>query len=1148
MRRSIVSHLSRSFIIVILSLFLIYSSTTGQPSLSFDLKKPSKFENKTLASEKTGNKKFTVPRRFVQNTFTHYNYYFNANNRLNEIVARAKAANRDDYTQLLPFYNYSLQTTAGFKTDLDSVIYKSTAGVLIHDLRNDWIDNLYLLIGRAYYLRNQLDSAYLTFQYINYTFSPKEKDGYDKVIGTNEEGVSNVFSISTKEKSNIVKRVFSEQPSRNESLVWQIRTYLAANELPEAAGLIETLKHDPFFPTRLRSEFEEVQALWFYKQEAYDSSAAHLEKALGNAEDNQEKARWEYLIAQMYERVGNYMAARQFYDKAVRHSLDPVLEVYARLNSIRQDKNGTEKDIQNAIDALVDMARKDRYVLYRDIIYYNAAVIETERKNPEGAKNLLLKSIKYSTNNSAQKSRSFLALGDLTFNQKRYTEAKNYYDSVDVQAVGNVNAKLFNSKKDALGIIVIQTSILERQDSLLRIAAMPATEREAFIKKLVKQLRKQQGLKEDDAGVIAKGNFAGKDAAPDLFGAASPKDEWYFSNASLKGKGYSEFRSKWGNRPNTDNWRRQAVVSKALALQAQSMHAGVKVTEIPKPVEANYDALVNNLPLTPEKQKISADSTEQALFSLGKAYMNGLEDYLSAIDAFEKLLADFPATSHSEESWYNLYYCYNKTRNIAGQAKVKQALASKFPNGKLTALLNTKHMSQSPDSLLKMKATGLYQDIYNLFIEGNFDEALSRKKQADSLYGQVYWSPQLLYIEAVYYIRQRNDSVAQKILAKSMQLYPSSPMFAKTSNLMRILARRKEIEDYLTKLDIERPLDDAVVKGNDNTLKQGAVITPKPIEIKPDTSNKSLPAKDVNSAIVKNNSNLPDVAKPEIGNKIMAMKSDLQISAKLDSLRMANNAETERIAKRADSLRAANTADSLLALHKADSLRIANKEESLRLANKVDSLRFAKKTDSLRKAGIADSLRFARKSDSLRMANKADSLRLAKQSDSLRLASRADSLRLAKKTDSLRLAERADSLRMANRPRISNALYSENPAEPHYAVLVLNKVDPVYATEARNAFNRYHRETYGNNKIDITTLSLNDDIKLILLNNLENANAALDYISKTKKVSQTEIIPWLTPQKYSFVMITGSNLEILKNTKDLTAYTSFLKQLYPAIF
>jgi hypothetical protein len=70
----------------------------------------------------------------------------------------------------------------------------------------------------------------------------------------------------------------------------------------------------------------------------------------------------------------------------------------------------------------------------------------------------------------------------------------------------------------------------------------------------------------------------------------------------------------------------------------------------------------------------------------------------------------------------------------------------------------------------------------------------------------------------------------------------------------------------------------------------------------------------------------------------------------------------------------------------------------------------------------------------------------------------------------------------------------------------------------------------------------------MLLKNFDNAPDALDYIQKARKLAQVEIIPWLTADKYSFAMITESNLEILKNTKDVPAYTQYLKQLYPGLF
>ena len=1276
--------MNKFLFLIILSLIISHYCATGQPSFSFDLKKPPKFENKTLGSEKTGNKKFTVPRRFLQNTFTHYNYYFNANNRLNEIVARAKAANRDDYTELLPFYSYSLQSTATYKTDLDSVIYKSTAGVLIHDLRNDWIDNLYLLIGKAYYLRNDPDSAYLTFQYINYAFFPKEKDGYDKIIGSNQNEGSNAFSISTKENRNVVNKAFSEAPSRNESLVWQIKTYLAKDELAEASGLIQTLKNDPWFPNRLDTDLEEVQALYFYKQQNYDSAAVHMEKALGNAEDNQEQARWEYLIAQLYERAGKHDLAEKFYNKTISHTINPVMEVYARLNAIRQNKNGNEKDIQNAIDALVKMAKKDKYVSYRDIIYYTASLIETERNKPDAAKLLLLKSIKTSTNNPPQKNRSFMALGDLTFTQKLYAEAESAYDSVEIQNVKPDYLPAFTARKDALEKIVKQTSTIDRQDSLQRIAAMPVAERDIFIKKVVKTLRKQQGIKEDDNS-IAKNDLA-INAAADLFGNNTAKGEWYFSNASLKSRGLADFKGRWGNRVNADNWRRVAATANTPQSMITRGKGFTKASEtVVVPMDISFDGLLNNLPLTPEKQKISRDSVENALFEAGKAYMNGLEDYTYAIAAFEKLLTEFPTTSNAEEAWFNLYYCYSKTGDSPNRLKVKQMLASKFPNGKFGKLLNISNISQSPDSIQKSKATVQYEGIYNLFIEGNFKEALKRKKSADSIYGQHFWTPQLLYIQAVYHIHEKEDSTARAMLGSILQLFPSTPIFNKTQTLLEVLSRRREIEDYLTKLDLKKleeatkvfpddlprlQPDIAVVpkdsSNNQQTDAEAAALkakqelaavlaakelkekqaredklaidlkakkeqaetnAAKELQAKKDQEEKlaaalktkkeqaelkaakELEAKKAQEEIIaaaleakrkeaelkaskelqeqkeqaeiaarllkekkeraekaaielQEQKELAQKAAKESGEK---KKLEAEIAAKelIMKKEAADIAAKELLAKKEQAAITANEKKASDLAEKERLFEIARNKKALELAAKELAAREAKEKkekELAAKALAAKEVKDRRDKElaekDLAAKNKKVKEQAEKEIASKELADKkardlatkrmADSLTLAKKKE-LETAKK-DTSKIETKPLVTSLVYANKPSDPHYVVLVLDKVDPVYATEARNAFIRYNRESFVDKKLGTNSYSLSDDLKLILVNNFENAGAALNYVEKTEKITQTEIIPWLTAQKYSFLLISASNLEILKNTKDVDAYRKFLKQLFPGKF
>ena len=91
------------FLVLLLGCF----TAEAQPDFTLPLTKPEKYRNKTLGSEKTDDKKFTLPRKLYQGMVTHYNFYYNATTKINAIVEKAKLSHRDDYTQLLPFYNYS---------------------------------------------------------------------------------------------------------------------------------------------------------------------------------------------------------------------------------------------------------------------------------------------------------------------------------------------------------------------------------------------------------------------------------------------------------------------------------------------------------------------------------------------------------------------------------------------------------------------------------------------------------------------------------------------------------------------------------------------------------------------------------------------------------------------------------------------------------------------------------------------------------------------------------------------------------------------------------------------------------------------------------------------------------------------------------
>ena len=819
--------------------------TMAQPTWTFDPfgkeKKPEKYENRKLGSEKTADKKFTVVRNFYQNNITHYNYYFNANNRVNMVLERAKMSQKEDYSSLLRFYPYTLENTAAQKSELDSVIYTSTAGILLHDLRNDWIDNMYMLIGKAYFLRNDLDSALMTFQFINYNLFPRKRknDNDDRIVGTNAAASGYKISIANKEKRNILQKVTALPPSRNDALIWLTRTMIEQGEIAESGGLINTLQNDPNLPKRLQNDLHEVTSYWFYKQSIYDSAAVHLEKALSNADNKQDKARWEFLLAQLYEMSGAYDKASDYYAKASKHTVDPLLDIYAQLNDAKMMKGGSNsKELDKSISNLLKMGRRDKFEAYRDIVYFSAGQLALQKPDTNAAITYFNKSLKYNESNINYKNKTYMQLGDIAYDRKQYRLAAAMYDSLQTGSDSSMDALIakIQDRKNALTKIAEAISRIEREDSLQRIAAMQPAERDDYVKKLLKKLRKEKGLK-DDGGPGGDILFPGSNPnqpSVDLFAGNNSKGEWYFANSSLKSRGFNEFKSKWGNRANLDNWRRKASVTATNNNPAGINQPGSNPKDsannkTAQPTEISYDGLMKDIPVTPEKMAASNETIADNMVELAKTYQNELEEYRLAANTYEDYLKRFSDRLLDGEIYLGLYYCYTKLEDKTKADYYKNLLNTKFPNSKSGQMI-TNPAAANPVGK-NPAVTKLYDDIYTLFIEGKYDQAMAEKKKADSLYGVNYWTPQLLYIEALQHVKNREDSLAIIGLQSIIDNNPNSPLKEKAATMIDVLKRRAEIEKYLTSLEVTRADDDKPIKAQDKPV---PVVTNPPAAPAPD--------------------------------------------------------------------------------------------------------------------------------------------------------------------------------------------------------------------------------------------------------------------------------------------------------------------------
>ena len=841
------------FIGILITCAFCYSTKSmAQPTWTIDPfgkeKKPEKYEEKKLASEKTGEKKFKGVRKFLQNNTSHYNFYFNANNKLNHVIERAKLSNKDDYANILSFYPYSLDNTASQKSELDSVIYKSTAGILLHDLRSEWVDNFYMLIGKSYFLKKDFDSAALTFQFINYNLFPRTKkdDGYNKIVGSNEGMAgSGSVSIADKEKRNILQKIFTQPASRNDALIWQIRTFTEQKEYGDAAGLISILQNDKNLPARLKNDLEEVTSYWFFSQNNFDSSAVHLQKALSNADTKDDKSRWEYLLAQMFEVTGKFDEASEYYLKAAHQTSNPILDIYARLSEAKILRNtGNFKELDNTILNLLKMAKKDKYEPFRDIIYYSTGQLSLQKPDTSNGIIYYNKSVSYNNLESGYKDKSFFQLANIAFKQQRYKDAYAFYDSLSV--AGNKTTQelsLIEDRKELLSRLVPKLILIEREDSLQMLAAMPSAERDVLIKKMVKKYRKENGLKEEDEFA---GNtlitFADRNKEPvDLFKAAAANTgEWYFYNASLKSKGFNEFKSKWGKRTNVDNWRRKTAidanannsVNGLSSLDPNAPDPGNKKTGtdgVVKSTDYSFDGLMAELPLSKEKIDLSNVVIAANLYEAAQIFQNELQDYEQAIALYEDFLKRFPSHVKIPDVYFGLAYCYNKIGNSAKASLYSNLLKTNFSGSDATKVLLNPSLLKKGEK--NPEVTARYESVYNMFVEGNFEQATKAKKKADSTYGNNYWSPQLLYIEAVYLIKERQDSAAISVLKNIESLYSTSILKPKATTLISVLQRRNEIEKYLTDLQVTRVADDQIVIA-DNKIPVVVKAPVKPAEVK----------------------------------------------------------------------------------------------------------------------------------------------------------------------------------------------------------------------------------------------------------------------------------------------------------------------------
>ncbi len=152
---------------------------------------------------------------FFHNMNSKYNGYFNADEIMKESLSTLETSNSDNYYEILNVYPYGDKTAAkSVSPNLDIAIEKVTTVATLHK-PGHWVDDCYVLMGKAQYLKQDYESAEETLEYFQEEFDPGNPYGraYDKNKG--KKSAKEIKKAREEEKEQEAKKREEDREARD---------------------------------------------------------------------------------------------------------------------------------------------------------------------------------------------------------------------------------------------------------------------------------------------------------------------------------------------------------------------------------------------------------------------------------------------------------------------------------------------------------------------------------------------------------------------------------------------------------------------------------------------------------------------------------------------------------------------------------------------------------------------------------------------------------------------------------------------------------------------------------------------------------------------------------------------------------------------
>lgn len=796
-------------------------------------------------NEKMLKRKWTFTRKTYHNTVTKYNYYFNANRKMDEAIDNMLRMRQERYDSLISLFPFDPDMDSTMlSADMDSIIQKASLGIQIHDPRTMWADDLYLLLGQAYYYKGNYEQASTAFKYIISMNQQRKKEELKKAAG-NRKNIDKTISVVEKEEKKPLD-FLRHKSSNNEAILWLARTYTESGKASETMSILDLLESDKNMTEELKGRVALEKAYLYLEKKDYKAVPEHLKIVYEDKSlPDWVRIRAAYLNGQLLYDQKNYPEAIIAFQQAINMNPAIELDFYARKNIAYAYMNGGGKQ-EEAVSMLETMLKDGKYTPYHEQVYYVLGRLSHENEDMDKAVTWLQKSVSGAKTTKRQKAISFAALGNTYYSMSQFRQAKIAYDSAAFysrHAAEDPTVELAVKRAQTVDKIVDPQGVITASDSLLVLATKSEKEQRNIARQYIKMLEKRIADSIQHAQLLeAEGAMPTSDpgAGSSALGSFT---NWYFSNSSLMKQGYNDFKKKWGNRPDVDDWRRSKAGGKGSRSGGDTSSDGSSESadENGLPTE---ETLLAYIPKTQADADSLHAKIQKAYIDLATAYVNDVEDYTRAEETLNTFENRYTTHPYTPEVLFIRYQAALGLNKLDEAQKLSTKLRTNYPQSPWAEKVAPVSEKQTT-GLATVSVANYYDETYGLMMQRNFHAVLERARKGRQVYNDPVYNNRFQIMEAIALTGVGSFKQAESLLTQFVN--------AKGTDSLRVWA--ETILDYIRKNQpqvTDTLATQVVTSGLDSTLNtMPGASTSAPSIASLDTSQTSLPV-DTSNSLSKN--------------------------------------------------------------------------------------------------------------------------------------------------------------------------------------------------------------------------------------------------------------------------------------------------------